>query len=261
MPRLRPRGTLPRGGRSSRNAATRARCPRGSIGPTQRRGRRDRTACSVRWEPVTSKRSDCRSPKDRRRRARRWPDSCLRAISTALGASRRTSAPSAERPRSRPCLGSRSRPLSDTGSHAAAASGETRAKTKGGVGPAFTRDVLVANSEAHHTARSSVVDGDRPGVPRFHERGSRGTSAADRLGDPRNPRAGPRPSSRRDALCAGSRADEIASWDLFLGKHERSKQPCAVARRRRAPTCATAQMPSPKSRSVPSRVQTTSACR
>jgi len=36
-------------------------------------------------------------------------------------------------------------PLSDTGSHAAAASGDTRAKTNAGVGPAFARDVLVAN--------------------------------------------------------------------------------------------------------------------
>ena len=48
--------------------------------------------------------------------------------------------------------------------------------------PARTQDatsatagnLLFASCEAHHAARSSVVDGDRPGVPRFHERGSRG---------------------------------------------------------------------------------------
>jgi hypothetical protein len=40
--------------------------------------------------------------------------------------------------------------LADTGSHAAAASGDSRAKTKGGVGPAFTRDVFVAKSMPAH---------------------------------------------------------------------------------------------------------------
>ena len=40
------------------------------IGATPRHGRRDQTACSVCWKPVASKRLDCRSPHDRRRR--RW---------------------------------------------------------------------------------------------------------------------------------------------------------------------------------------------
>jgi hypothetical protein len=58
--RLSPRAD--KGGRQIR-AADVAR-----IGATQRHGRRDQTACSVRWRPVASKRPDCRSPHDRRRR-------------------------------------------------------------------------------------------------------------------------------------------------------------------------------------------------
>ena len=40
--------------------------------------------------------------------------------------------------------------------------------------PRVAAHLPFASCEAHHAARLSVVDGDRPGVPRFHERGSRG---------------------------------------------------------------------------------------
>ena len=90
------------------------------------------------------------------------------------------------------------------------------ARPAGRSGPALTgrpgraRWAESSNSPAAKPAASSAGRSSRPADQEYRDFMKGGLAApdtADRLGDPRNPRAGPRPSRRRDMLCAAWGAD------------------------------------------------------